>query len=133
MSCWFLAHRRKKEKKQTNVYGINQLIGRSLNYLLFINQSSPVQRLITIFPFHRFFFIFYDLFIFSVFDYSVFHILLLYVSGVDLTANQSELSDKETFQVEYDADSKGWRLRASTNKYWSLEHSQGIQAVGNNR
>merc|ERR1712226_1174451 len=53
--------------------------------------------------------------------------------GVDLTANQDEVSDKETFQVEYDRKTQKWRVRTSNDKYWSLEHASGIQEVGNAR
>lgn len=53
--------------------------------------------------------------------------------GVDLTANQDELSDKETFQLEFDRSSSKWRLRTCDNKYWSLESANGIRNVGNDR
>jgi fascin 1/2 len=51
--------------------------------------------------------------------------------GIDLTANQDELSDRETFQCEYDKQSNQWRFRTTDNKYWSLESASGIQGVGN--
>ena len=50
-----------------------------------------------------------------------------------MTANQDEVSDKETFQVEYDRKTQKWRVRTSNDKYWSLEHASGIQEVGNAR
>jgi hypothetical protein len=50
--------------------------------------------------------------------------------GVDIFANQDELSDKETFQFEYDRPSDKWRVRTAEDKYWSLEAASGIQAVG---
>jgi hypothetical protein len=53
-------------------------------------------------------------------------------AGVDVSANQSELTDTETFQVEYDKKSGQWRIKACNNKYWSLQHAGGIQAVANN-
>jgi fascin 1/2 len=53
--------------------------------------------------------------------------------GVDLTANQDERSDKETFQIEFDKRSNGWRMRTCDNKYWSLEAASGIQAIGNDK
>ena len=49
-------------------------------------------------------------------------------AGVDLTANQDELTDSETFQVEFDKKSEKWRFRTHTNKCWSLENT-GIQAI----
>ena len=55
------------------------------------------------------------------------------LSGVDLTANQDELSDKETFQMEFDKTGKKWRFRTCENKYWSLESANGIRNVGNER
>ena len=53
------------------------------------------------------------------------------VSGRDLSANQDELSDSETFQVEYVKMSQKWRLRSAEEQceYWSLEQANGIQAV----
>ena len=53
--------------------------------------------------------------------------------GVDLTANQDEVTDRETFQVEYCKKAQQWRIRTSEDKYWSLEHASGIQGVGNDR
>lgn len=49
--------------------------------------------------------------------------------GIDVTANRDELTDKETFQVEFDKKTDQWRIRTSENTFWSLE-SGGIQAVG---
>lgn len=52
--------------------------------------------------------------------------------GIDVSANQdSEVTDKETFQLEMDKRSKQWRVRSADNKYWSLEAASGIQDVGN--
>ena len=53
--------------------------------------------------------------------------------GVDLTANQEELTDKETFQIEYDKPTSSWRFRAEMSKYWAMGPASGIQAVGNDR
>jgi fascin 1/2 len=50
--------------------------------------------------------------------------------GIDVTANQDELSDKETFQIEFEKRTNNWRIRTEENKYWSLEQASGIQAVG---
>lgn len=49
--------------------------------------------------------------------------------GIDVTCNQDELSDKETFQIEFENRTNKWRVRTCENKYWSLEQSNGIQAV----
>jgi len=49
--------------------------------------------------------------------------------GVDLTANQGEISDNETFQLEFDSYTKRWYLRTMKDQYWTLESSGGIQAT----
>lgn len=53
--------------------------------------------------------------------------------GIDLSANQDddEVSDRETFQIEFDKKSGKWRMRTAENKFWSLEAANGIQGVGN--
>lgn len=52
--------------------------------------------------------------------------------GVDPTANQDdEVTDRETFQVEFDKKAEQWRILTADNKYWSLEAASGIQAIGN--
>lgn len=49
--------------------------------------------------------------------------------GVDVTANQDEISDHETFQLEFDGESKKWYIRTMQDKYFSLQSgSSGIQA-----
>ena len=49
-------------------------------------------------------------------------------SGVDVTANQEEISDHETFQLEYDDMSKRWYMRTMQDKYLTLHPGGGIQA-----
>lgn len=50
--------------------------------------------------------------------------------GIDVSANQDgEWSDKETFQLEYDRKSDGWRVRTSDNTYWKLADASGIQSA----
>ena len=51
-----------------------------------------------------------------------------YLAGLDLSANQEEVTDKETFQVEFDAESSKWHIRTAENRFWSLEQASGIQA-----
>lgn len=61
---------------------------------------------------------------------------LKYVSvkqGVDVTANQDEIGDAETFQMEYDWSAHRWGLRTTQDRYWCLSNGSGIQATGNRR
>ncbi|KAK7861730.1 hypothetical protein R5R35_008703 [Gryllus longicercus] len=48
--------------------------------------------------------------------------------GVDVTANQDEISDHETFQLEFDGSTKRWYIRTMQDRYWTLETGGGIQA-----
>ena len=50
------------------------------------------------------------------------------LSGVDVTANQEEISDHETFQMEFDQQSKRWYMRTMQDKYFTLQGGGGIQA-----
>ena len=49
-------------------------------------------------------------------------------AGVDVTANQEEILDHETFQLEYDDLSKRWYIRTMQDKYFTLQNGGGIQA-----
>jgi len=54
-------------------------------------------------------------------------------SGVDPTANQDgdqPATDRETFQLEFDAKAEQWRVRTADDQYWSVEAASGIQASG---
>ncbi|XP_022243489.1 protein singed-like [Limulus polyphemus] len=53
--------------------------------------------------------------------------------GVDVTANQDEICDHETFQLEIDNSSKRWYVRTIENRYWCLGSNGGIQATDCNR
>lgn len=53
--------------------------------------------------------------------------------GVDVTANQDEIGDNETFQLEYDWSAHRWGLRTTQDRYWCLSTGGGIQATGNRR
>uniref|UniRef100_A0A2P2HYA1 Protein singed-like n=2 Tax=Hirondellea gigas TaxID=1518452 RepID=A0A2P2HYA1_9CRUS len=48
--------------------------------------------------------------------------------GVDVTANQEEVSDHERFQLECDPSTGRWYVRTMQDKYWTLEAGGGIQA-----
>ena len=50
------------------------------------------------------------------------------IPGVDVTANQEEISDHETFQLEYDPTVQRWYLRTMQDKYFTLGAGGGIQA-----
>ncbi len=47
-----------------------------------------------------------------------------------MAANQIELADTETFQLEEENSNEKWTLRTNTNKYWKLESGNGIQSTG---
>lgn len=53
--------------------------------------------------------------------------------GVDVSANQVELNDTETFQLEEEDENEKWSLRTHTNKYWKLESGNGIQSTSDTK
>lgn len=53
--------------------------------------------------------------------------------GVDVTANQDEISSHETFQLEFDWGTRRWYIRTMQDRYWTLETGGGIQASGDNK
>lgn len=54
--------------------------------------------------------------------------------GIDVTANQDdELTDKETFQIEFDTKKEQWRVRTADNVYWKVADASGIQATDDGR
>jgi Fascin domain. len=50
-----------------------------------------------------------------------------------VTANQEEISDHETFQLEFDPSTKRWYIRTMQDRYWTLETGGGIQASGDKK
>jgi hypothetical protein len=53
--------------------------------------------------------------------------------GIDVSANQIERGDSETFQLEEDDVVEKWKIRTNTNKYWRLETGSSIQATGDGK
>ena len=49
-------------------------------------------------------------------------------AGVDVTANQDEISDHETFQLEFDPSTDRWYIRTMQDRYFTLQAGGGIQA-----
>ena len=50
-----------------------------------------------------------------------------------MTANQEEISDHETFQMEFDGESGGWYLRTMQDKYFCVGAGGGVQANSDKR
>ena len=50
--------------------------------------------------------------------------------GLDVSANQIELNNTETFQLEEDTTNEKWTFRTNKNKYWKLENGSGVQSSG---
>jgi len=53
--------------------------------------------------------------------------------GVDVTANQEEISNHETFQLEFDPAAGKWSIRTMQDKYFSLQAGGGLQAAETRR
>ena len=50
-----------------------------------------------------------------------------------MTANQEEISDHETFQMEFDGVSGKWYLRTMQDKYFAVGAGGGVQANSDKR
>jgi len=48
--------------------------------------------------------------------------------GVDVTANQEEISNDEKFQLEFDNHTGQWSIRTMKDKYFTLQSGGGLQA-----
>lgn len=53
--------------------------------------------------------------------------------GVDVTANQEEISDFETFQLEWEPNTASWYIRTMQDKYFTMQPGGGIQAADSKR
>ncbi|XP_074651546.1 protein singed-like [Tubulanus polymorphus] len=50
--------------------------------------------------------------------------------GIDISANQDDISEKEIFQLEYVKTEKKWRVRTCDDKFWIVSEGGGVQAAG---
>lgn len=50
-----------------------------------------------------------------------------YKQGIELTANQTETTDTEIFQIEINPDTKQWSFRTQVNRFWTIGANNEIK------
>lgn len=66
--------------------------------------------------------------LFNFFFYKAYWLTHFFLLGVDLSANQNDVTQHETFQLEYDAKGDRWCISTFEGKYWAFGAASTVQA-----